>query len=213
MYNEFVTTEADQSAAEPVFTNCVRCGYALRGLPVDHFFPECGLRFDERCALFRATDAKGILIFWFMILGTGWTSLEHLPGITNLANLPVHERFMAITAVAWIVCAVAAVWFLVKRYRKGFEVAITTDGLILNLPGFKSDLIPWSGVSKPSVKHRAEGKPQIASLYLKSKKTDVDIGGMANVFPRRSDVERFVSLVQERIESQGDVSESADEVK
>ena len=42
----------------PVFARCPRCDYSLRGLPANHACPECGLRFDEQCELYRTTNPK-----------------------------------------------------------------------------------------------------------------------------------------------------------
>ncbi|MEZ6085343.1 MAG: hypothetical protein R3E58_15725 [Phycisphaerae bacterium] len=68
-----------------------------------------------------------------------------------------------------------------------------------------------------SVGHRSnrfsEGKPQMATLLLRKQKMYIDIGGAANVFPKRADVELFVRLVQVHIESQGKSPELAGDVK
>ncbi len=81
------------------------------------------------------------------------------------------------------------------------------------IPGYGTDLIPWRDIGGASVQHRPEGKQQVASLHLKSKKMYVDIGNTPNVFPTRADVELFVRLVNERVESQGKSSVSAGDVK
>ena len=213
MYNEFVTSDADQSAAEPVFTNCVRCGYSLRGLPANHFCPECGLRFDERCVLFRATNTKRFVAFWILVFSGGWTYVRYVPRLFNLSNQSSLDKFTAILSMFLLLFMVWLAVFMVKQFRRGFVVAITTDGLMVLIPGYMTDLIPWSDIGGASVLHRREGKPQVASLHLKSKKMYVDIGGMANVFPMRADVELFVRLVNERVESQGKSSVSAGDVK
>jgi hypothetical protein len=100
------------------------------------------------------------------------------------------------------------VWFFVRRYRRGFEVAITSDGLIVRLPGFSDDLIPWRDIGGVSIKDRPADKPQVASVFLKSKSKSVEIGGVANVFPKRADVEHFVRQVMERLDSADDKGES-----
>lgn len=182
-----------------MFKKCVRCGYSLRGLPANHVCPECGLRFDERCASYRVTNPRQVLILWIMILGGGWVSLKNLPHFANLAAASAWERVGAFAAVLWVAFVVAAAWHFARRYRRGFEVAITSDGLILRLPGFSDDLIPWRDVGRASIKKRSARKPQIALVFLNRKNKTVEIGGVANVFPRRTDVERFVAQVNDRV--------------
>ena len=91
--------------------------------------------------------------------------------------------------------------FLIRRYRRGFEVAVARDGLIVRLPGFSDDLVPWSDIGGASIKDRPAGKPQVASVLFRSKNKTVDIGGVANVFPKRADVERFVAEVNDRVDA------------
>jgi predicted RNA-binding Zn-ribbon protein involved in translation (DUF1610 family) len=155
--------------AVPVFKKCVRCGYSLRGLPANHACPECGLRFDERCTLYRVTNPRQLMVFWLMIFGGGWVALKHLPHVANLGAASAWEMIGALAGVAWIVCVPIALWFIVRSYRRGFEVAITTDGLIVHLPGFSDDLIPWRDIGGVSIKDRPASKPQVASVFLRSK--------------------------------------------
>jgi hypothetical protein len=203
-----VTTNADNPAPVPVFKKCVRCEYSLRGLPANHACPECGLRFDERCALYRITNPRQVIVFWVMIFGGGWVSLKHLPHVANLGGASAWEMIGALAGVVWIVCVPIAVWFFVRSYRRGFEVAVTSDGLIVHLPGFIDDLIPWRDIGGASIKDRPAGKPQVASVFLRSKNKTVDIGGVANVFPKRTDVEHFVRQVTERLDSAENEGES-----
>lgn len=192
-------TNNDDPTVASVFKKCVRCGYSLRGLPANHRCPECGLRFDERCALYRVTNPRQLLAFWLMILGGGWVSLKNLPHFANLAGASAWETVGALAGALWIVFVAAGIWFFVRRYRRGFEVAITGDGLILRLPGFSEDLIPWRDIGGASAKECPAEKPQIASVFIRSKNKTVAIGGVANVFPKRADVERFVAEVNDRV--------------
>ncbi len=193
-------THIDKKPAfAPVFKKCVRCGYSLRGLPANHICPECGLRFDERCALYRVTNPRQLLAFWLMILGGGWVGLKNLPHLTNLAGASAWDTVGALAGALWVVFVAAGIWFFVRRYRRGFKVAITSDGLILRLPGFSDDLIPWRDIGGASIKERPAGKPQVASVFLRSTNKTVEIGGVANMFPKRAAVERFVQEVNERV--------------
>ncbi len=91
------------------------------------------------------------------------------------------------------------VWFVISRYRRGFEVAITSDGLIVRLPGFNDDLIPWQNIGGSSVKETPEGTPQIAAVFFEDKQKNVNVGGACNVFPKRADAKCFVGQVTDRL--------------
>lgn len=198
----------DKPVVAPVFRRCPRCQYSLRGLPTNHACPECGLAFDERCLLYRVTNPKQLLAFWLMILGGGWVSPKNLPHFANLVGASAWERVSALAGALWVIFVTAGIWFFVRRYRRGFEAATTGHGLILRLPGFSEDLIPWGDIGGASIKERPTGKPQIASVLLRSKNKTVEVGGVANVFPRRADVERFVEEVDERLNVPGGKEES-----
>jgi predicted RNA-binding Zn-ribbon protein involved in translation (DUF1610 family) len=190
--------------AVPVFEKCIRCGYSLRGLPANHACPECGLRLYERCASYRVTNARQLMVFCLMIFGGGWVALKHLPHVANLGGASAWEMIGGLAGVVWIVCVPIAAWFIVRSYRRGFEVAITSDGLIVRLPGFSDDRMPCRDIGDASVKDRPAGKPQVACIFLRSKNKTVEIGGVANVFPKRPDVEQFVRQVTERLDSADD---------
>lgn len=148
------------------------------------------------------------MVFWLMIFGGGWVALKHLPHVANLGGASAWEMIGALAGVVWITCVPIAVWFIVRSYRRGFEVAITSDGLIVRLPGFNDDLIHWREIGGASIKDRPASKPQIASVFLKSKDRPVDIGGVANVFPKRADADNFVRQIMERLDPAGDEGES-----
>ena len=78
------------------------------------------------------------------------------------------------------------------------EVAVTTDGLIVRLPGFDDGLIPWHQISGAAVKDLPSVKRPVAQLAMKDRPTTA-IGGLAKVFPTRDDAERFVRQVTDRV--------------
>ena len=195
-----VDVSKDKVDSAPVFTRCVRCGYSLRHLPAEHACPECGLRFDRQCALYRVSNEKQMLVVWGVIFLGGWMNLKHLRFLTNLEGASAWETFLALLALVWLIVIAIGIWFFVKRYRQGFEVAIVSDGLMVKLPGFSEDLIPWSDIEKADIKDLKEDKPQIARVALKSRNKAVEIGGVANVFPKPDDVRRFVDEVNRRAE-------------
>lgn len=185
----------------PVFRTCVRCGYSLRGLPTRHVCPECGLRYDERCALYRATNPRQVLALWLMIFGGGWVVLEFLPGLFNMEAATTLEVILGGLSLVWIACVAGGTWSILKRYRRGFKVATTTDGLLIHLPGFHSELIPYPDIEGASVKPSAKATAMVVLIKLRSKRKRLEIGGVANVFPSKTDGEDFVRRVRERIES------------
>ena len=135
-------------------------------------------------------------------------NVKRVPHLGNLAGASTWETVGALAGVLWIVLVIAGVWFFASRYRRGLVVAITTDGLIVRLPGFKDDLIPWHDIDSASIKSRPAGKPQVARLFIKGTNKTVDLGGVANVFPTRTDVEQFVRQVSERLEAADDEGNS-----
>lgn len=192
------------SLTAPVFKKCVRCEYSLRGLPANHACPECGLQFDERCALYKVTNPNAVIAIWACIFGGGWVSLKHLPDLKNFSTISTWDKVGVIAALMWFVFVAFGIFFLIKLYRRGQEVAITGDGLIIRLAGFKDDLIPWSNISEATVADIPETKPQIATIFLIDKNKTVKIGGVSNVFPTRSDAERFVRQINERVPTESD---------
>ncbi len=171
------------------------------------------MRFDERCALYRVTNPKQMLLIWLMIFGGGWTSLQNLQHFGNLGAASGWQKLGAIAGVTWGIIAVIGTWFIVRQYRRGLDIAIMTDGLIVHLPGFKGDLIPWCDIGSASVKDRPTGKSQVALMFLRSKNKQVCLGGFANLFPHRADVERFVNEVNRRREAAAATEESSAPVR
>ncbi|HNO78974.1 MAG TPA: hypothetical protein PKN33_13020 [Phycisphaerae bacterium] len=163
--------------------------------------------------MFPVVNPKRVFVFWGLFFIYFFGHVIDLPRIGNLPNLTAGEKFEAFVNVALLVALIVVSWKFITRYRRGYKVAVTSDGLFLHLPGCSDNLIPWNGVGRASVKPVSEGKPQMATLLLRKQKMYIDIGGAANVFPKRADVELFVRLVREHIESQGKSAASASEVK
>lgn len=144
-------------------------------------------------------NPRQVLVVWLAIIGSGWVVLKHLGHVANFAAASAWDKVAAVAAVAWFFFVGFGFWFLVKRYRRGFEVAVSGDGLIVRLPGFNDELIAWDKVGGASVMDIPDGKRQIAAVFLRDKQKNVRIGGVANVFPTRDDVCRFVRQVNARI--------------
>ena len=67
-------------------------------------------------------------------------------------------------------------------------------------------MIPWKSIGSASIKEKPEGKAQVASVILKDGQKK-EIGGVCNVFPKLTDVERFVGQVNSRLQA---VTDEAD---
>ena len=158
---------SDQPDARPVFDKCPRCSYLLRGLPVDYACPECGLKFDEKCELYRAVNPKQVLLLWAAIFGGGWMNLRSLPHLVNFAGASTWERTLACLAIVWVVIVVLGARFVIILYRRGFLVAVTSDGLFVRLPASKEAMIPWTQIASAEIKEKPAGKPQVAKVIMK----------------------------------------------
>lgn len=186
-------------SAPPPFDRCPRCDYALRGLPANHACPECGLRFDERCELYRIRNPKAAFTMLLCVVGGVGGSVKGIEHLQHWATAGPWERLFGIAVVIWVIAAVLVVRKLYRIYRRGQIVAVTTDGLILRMVGCKDDLIRWERVQSVWLKPRADHKPQTAVLRLRAPDKTQDVGGTYNFFPTKPDAERFVSQVKERV--------------
>lgn len=189
------------AVARPVFKKCPRCGYSLRGLPGDHACPECCLRFDARCELYRVINPKRLVGVWIAMIVSGWVVLSNLPHLANFGAATLWEKLCAVVAVLWFPSVAYGIWFIVERYRRGFGVAVTSDGLIVRLMMSSEELIPWDNIGDASVRAIPKRKNRIVRVLLKDKWIQMNIGGVANVFPTTADAERFVGQVKSRIAS------------
>jgi len=168
-------------------------------LPVNHACPECGLRYDERCELYRIRNPKAAFTLLLCVFGGVGASTKGLEHFAAWATAGFWEKLFALAAVVWLMAIAFLARKLYRIYRRGQIVAVTTDGLILRMVGCKDDLIPWERVKSVSIKPRSENKPQVAILSLREPDKKLDVGGTYNFFPTKPDAERFVSQVQQRI--------------
>lgn len=135
-----------------------------------------------------------------MLATGGWAGLQNLPHLANLSGASIWEVVGALAGVLWVVFVVLGSVFLFRRYRRGFEVALTGDGLIVRLPGITDELIPWGDIDAAEIQtSRPESKRQAALVILKSNRKKIAIGGAVCVFHTRSDVSRFVDEVNARV--------------
>ena len=125
-------------------------------------------------------------------------NLRSLPHLVNFAGASTWERTLACLAIVWVVIVVLGARFVIILYRRGFLVAVTSDGLFVRLPASKEAMIPWTQIASAEIKEKPAGKPQVARVVMKGEQKNLDAGGVNNVFPKRVDVERFVEQVNTR---------------
>jgi len=194
---------ANDARGAPVFKRCVRCRYLLRGLPANHACPECGLAFDERCELFRVRNPKQVLLTWGLIFFGGAISLRRLADLPRWSSMGLFDKIYTGSAIVFMIILFVFVGFAYRKLRRGLEIAVTGDGLYLNLMGRDDGLIPWTNIKGAKAKANPNNKPNahIVEVNLKDDRKRIWIGGVQQVFGVREDVERFVRHVRERVEA------------
>ena len=195
------STIDDLQSPPPVFDRCPRCDYSLRGLPANHTCPECGLRYDEHCELYRIRNPKAAFTLLLCVFGSVGGSGKGLEHFGHWATAGFWEKLFAVGAVVWLILIVFLARKLYRIYRRGQFVAVTADGLILRMVGCKDDLIPWERVRSVALKQRADHKAQTVILSLREPYKTQDVGGTYNFFPTRLDAERFLNQVNARIQT------------
>lgn len=193
-----MTNHVESVASTLPFARCPRCDYSFRGLPANHACPECGLKYDEACAIFSVVNPKQLVVVWIVVISTGWVPLTSLPHLANFAAATTFEKIGAIAGLVWIPMVIGFAWILYKRYRRGFKVVVTGDALILELPGMSDNLIPWGRVDSASIMDVRKWQGHVVGMKLANPERTIQIGGVANVFPTRAVAERFVKEVCRR---------------
>lgn len=192
------TTTAGPPPPPDRYDRCARCRYALRGLPAEHACPECGLRYDTRSETYPVRDPRRLVAFAILIFVGGWINLKNLPHLAHLSTVSTRDALLAMTGVLWIICVVAFAWLLIRRLRRGFQVAVTADGLVIVMPAESDQLIPWADIASAEVVKQKSAAAQVVKVAYRNGRT-ANLGGLANVFPTRELADRFVHQVTERI--------------
>jgi hypothetical protein len=92
--------------------------------------------------------------------------------------------------------------FMFAIYARGHGIAVTSDGLIVQLPGLKNAPIPWTKVRCASVRHqRIKDEGYVASIRCKGWK--MKIRGTLIGFQTPEARERFIEQVNARVASAG----------
>ncbi|UCG32954.1 MAG: hypothetical protein JSU68_14975 [Phycisphaerales bacterium] len=183
----------------PPFDACPRCAYSLRGLPADHYCPECGLRFDRDCVLYRVTNPKLFLLLWALILGGGLVNLRYLRYWSSWSSETVYNKVFAVMGLVYLVCLTFGVFWARKKYKSGQKVAITADGVFLQMGAIDDGLIPWSHIRRANTGKR--GRHYIAVITRRDPNRIITLGEYYTFFPAEQDAQRFVNQIRNRIAS------------
>jgi hypothetical protein len=186
--------------AKPPFDACPRCTYSLRGLPVDHYCPECGLRFDRDCELYRVTNPKQFLLIWGLIFGGGWINLRALRYWDSWATESLWHKIYAVAGLIWIICLIFGVFWIRKMYMRGQRVAVTVDGLFIQMATGDDGLIPWSHVC--DAKAGMKGKAHIAKVKRRDPDKTIRLGDIYTLFRTEKDAQRFADQINARLTPQ-----------
>lgn len=184
------------AAAQPPFGSCPRCTYCLRGLPADHYCPECGLGFDPGCELYRVTNPKQFLLIWGLIFGGGWVNLKSIQYWGSWQTETLWHKIYAVAGAVWIICLIFGVLWVCRAYRRGQKVAVTTDGLFIQMASADDGLIPWSSIRQAVAEKK--GKTHIAIITRCNPDKPIRLGDMYKLFGTGQDARRFVDQVNAR---------------
>ena len=182
---------------KPPFDSCPRCTYSLRGLPADHYCPECGLRFDPACELYRVTNPKQFLLIWGLIFGGGWINLKSIQYWGSWQTETLWHKIYAVAGAVWIICLIFGVLWVRRAYRRGQKVAVTTDGLFIQMATTDDGLIPWSSICDAVA--RLKGNTHIAIITRYNPHKTIRLGDMYKLFRTRGDAQRFVNQIRDRM--------------
>ncbi len=193
-YNDVMTLEVEKLQTGAPFTRCVRCGYSLRGLPAEYACPECGLRYDERCALYRVPmPPRWIVLLVPFVAWMLWGGIDYFSCFPfRLPSSPLH-LVSALMFLIPLLCVAYVIWIIMRLRRGDLKIAVTTDGLLVNLPHKRNELIPWTNIT------RASANVGSLTVHLKRERRVVTFGGDYKMFRTPAEAERCAGQINERI--------------
>lgn len=128
-------------------TKCPHCRYSLRGLPVRHTCPECGLVYDETCVLIRLRGwRKGDV---WLVGGLG------VVASTGLVFWRLHssagDPVPAWQVFAYLGVLVASLTSYVLRARFNRRAVIINHlGVTFDTPTIPVRFVPWTDIERAS---------------------------------------------------------------
>ncbi len=124
---------------------CLRCNYALDGLPQEHACPECGLRYGAGDAVWRDRRPRRI---WFVALGVFALyvlTFYALDARFGSGSAPwVRHLLMALGLTVFLLLAPSP--SSLPTLRRGRFIALTADGIVARLSSPTVRLLPWDGM-------------------------------------------------------------------
>jgi hypothetical protein len=203
------TVDRGAPSPSPPFDRCPRCAFSLRGLPANHACPECGLRYDERSVLYRVHNPKAAVVARLVVMAFICLSVV-LNGAMRAASGRWHtpgDLFSILWGLAVVVLLVWYARWYVRKFRAGYGVAITTDGLHIRIPCdgiFRKSFLPWADICELAIKPQSEGEHHGVRVQTRRGRADFTLGYLpTRIFPSRIDAERFVEHVRTRMVEAG----------
>ena len=144
---EALQAQVEQGPEESLLEKCPWCEYSLRGLPVVHHCPECGLEVDRRwnrtfpVSLRRSTWRKvGVFLFWALLS----TYVIFAIYVTSMAQGARGFIFFVFTLPLGILISLG--WAFYRLRKQPAFVAIGPRGLHVCDRHAKARTIPWKDI-------------------------------------------------------------------
>jgi hypothetical protein len=124
-------------SAEQLATQCVQCGYSLKGLPDDSVCPECGLPY---CRAARVFGGQGHAPKWLGYVVMGMLLLFCL---TVMPSLKRELTILILPALP----LTGIVWIRLRSRQDTFCIVVHPGGLKIGATPANWSFIPWSEIS------------------------------------------------------------------
>ncbi|MCH8053444.1 MAG: hypothetical protein IH895_05235 [Planctomycetes bacterium] len=167
-----VRRDREFKAVAPNRHLCLKCNYDLRGLPDDHFCPECGWHYTRLPCVWLKPRM--------------WTIMSFI-GITLFVGC------LDPTKVVWLAWTAFAGWRCYRLLQRGEYVAILGDGIELRLSTVEPRHLRWDEIQEL----HAGQLDKSCLLVLREARNDEIVAG---VFRSHEEVQEFVELGRQRRE-------------
>jgi hypothetical protein len=187
------------------FDRCPRCRYSLRGLPANHFCPECGLEYDENCVAAKVRNPKRVLLqIVFLVVMVGYMFAVSPPSLGPWDAESGEAAKQLVGCVGLLVACVLGCRSAMQLYRSGPGAAVASEGVIARLPDVPRELIPWSRIVEVRVIVPENGRGVGVQLVLRDRKPPIYLGGKRlRLFATTEEAERFANAIYKRATAAG----------